>query len=275
MFLDNYIQHSPAKINLFLKVLNKRSDNFHNIRSGVTIINLFDEIEIKESSNFEIRYIGRFAPKDEMFKDCIIKKLFKTFDIKKPKIKLTIKKNIPVQSGLGSGSSNAASIFKILEKLNIYKLENIFDSSIIGTDIPIFLNNKDCLVTGKGDKITNLKFPKYFFLLVKPITDCSTKDMYSKIKINQLDETYKSELEEIQENDNGNDFENYIRKNNSEIENILDTLNSMENVIFSRLTGSGSCCFAVFVKKEDALLANIKFQKKHPSLWSCVVENNN
>ena len=72
--MDNSItEKSPAKINLFLKILNRREDNYHNIRTGITSINLCDEIEVKPSNQFNIEYRGAFAPENNIFDDCIIK----------------------------------------------------------------------------------------------------------------------------------------------------------------------------------------------------------
>ena len=111
----------PAKLNLFLKILNKRTDNYHNIRTGITFINLFDKITVEKSSFFKIYYIGKFAPVNNFYTDCILERLFETFRISKPRLNFIVEKNIPVQSGLGSASSNAAAMFRILEKMNIYK----------------------------------------------------------------------------------------------------------------------------------------------------------
>ena len=65
---------APAKINLFLRVLEKREDGYHNIRSGITFINLFDEISIAESNRTLINYSGNFNPVSGVYKDCIIKR---------------------------------------------------------------------------------------------------------------------------------------------------------------------------------------------------------
>ena len=61
--LDKITEKSPAKINLFLKILNKRKDGFHNLRTGVTFIDLYDEITVQPNNRFEVKYIGKFAPK--------------------------------------------------------------------------------------------------------------------------------------------------------------------------------------------------------------------
>ena len=65
---------APAKLNLFLRVLDKRKDGYHNIRSGITFINIFDEIMItKNSKKTSVSYSGPFMPKENFYNDCIIK----------------------------------------------------------------------------------------------------------------------------------------------------------------------------------------------------------
>ena len=124
---------SPDDI-LFLKILNRREDNYHNIRTGITSINLCDEIEVKPSNQFNVEYRGTFAPENNIFDDCIIKKIFSFLNISPPNISFSITKNFPYQAGLGSASSNAATAIKILENLEIIKKKNILTN--------IFLNLK-------------------------------------------------------------------------------------------------------------------------------------
>ena len=271
---DKFIELAPAKINLFLKILSKRSDNYHNIRSGITFINLFDQITVEKSSFFKINYIGKFAPENNYYIDCILQRLFETFQISKPRLNFIVEKNIPVQSGLGSASSNAAAMFRILEKMNIYKINDIKDTRILGTDIPLFLNQKDCLIRGTGEKITNKMYPKYYFLLVKPSSNCSTKEMYNLIKANDLDYNIENDYEEINEFDIGNDFEKIIIRINEEVTQILNFFKDLKYVIFSRMTGTGSCCYAAFDRKRDAENAQKIFVKKYPLLWTLITENN-
>ena len=121
---DRIIIKAPAKINLFLHVLNKREDGYHNIKSGITFINLFDEVYIKKNNSMIINYSGAFKPPQDFFKDCIIKKTLKFLNLEnKINLEINIKKNIPIQSGLGSASSNAAALIKGLEKLKITKIQ--------------------------------------------------------------------------------------------------------------------------------------------------------
>ena len=268
---------APAKLNIFLKVLGRRLDDYHIIRSGITFIDLYDVVKINISNKMCIRYKGPFRPKGDTYDDCIILKTLKFLNLNKSlNLDLTITKNIPVQGGLGSASTNAAALIKGLEamKLIIKKKPNFY--TMLGADIPCFLFQKNCLVTGIGEIIHRQTFPKYYFLLVKPNFDNSTKDIYNKLDYDAGSYGRTSAYQKIQINieDTGNDFEKIVFKENSEFREIIEFLESLDRVIFSRMTGTGSCCYAVFEKKESALEANVIFKSNFPDLWSCVCENN-
>ena len=271
---DKIIEKSPAKINLFLKIINRRDDGYHNIRTGITFIDLYDEITVQPHNKFEVIYTGKFAPKNNLFEDCIIDKLFTYIHEDKPKLLFTISKNFPYEAGLGSASSNVASVIKILENLELIKKKNIFDYVDLGSDIPIFLNQKDALVRGRGDLIANVHFPKYYFLLIRPSFKCSTKKMYDSFQPSDFDYNTDFDLEEINDQDSGNDFEKILKINEPEFLSIIDFLEDFDDVIFSRLTGSGSCIYSVFEKKEHAVNAQKKFQQSFSNLWTYLSENN-
>ena len=176
-------------------------------------------------------------------------------------------------SGLGSASSNAAAIIRILEKLN-YKDLKYKNFAEIGADVPFFVNNHDSLIREIGDVVIKKSFPKYYFLLVKPKYDCSTKEMYHQINIDNLNYDLNHDTDEINEVDNGNDFELILDNKFIEIKNLLKFMKDLPDVIFSRLTGSGSCIFSAFESKKNANNSLIIFKEKFPLLWSKVVENN-
>ncbi|MDC3269958.1 hypothetical protein OAU87_01855 [Alphaproteobacteria bacterium] len=264
---------SPAKINLFLKIISKRDDGYHNLRSGVTLINLHDEVSAQKSSEFKVKYTGEFAPPENIFKDCIVEKIFSKFKIVKPQYCFTIKKNIPVQSGLGSASSNAAAVLRILKKLD-YKEVKTINLSAIGADVPLFVENQDSLIRGIGDITIKQSFPKYYFLLIKPIQNCSTVDMYNEVDVNDINFDLNFDTDEISEFDMGNDFEVIADRKYPEIATLLKFMRGFSDVIFSRLTGSGSCIYSAFEKKDSAEEALNLFKERFPDHWAVVVENN-
>ena len=274
---DKIIIKAPAKINLFLYVLNRREDGYHNIKSGITFINLFDEVCIKKNNSMIIQYSGTFKPAHDFFEDCIIKKTLKFLNLdNKVNLEINIKKNIPMQAGLGSASSNAAALIKGLEKLEIIEMnDNYKFYSKLGADIPVFLYGKNALVEGIGEEIFQHEFPKYFFLLVKPETGLSTNKMYDKISRNLQDDDIPNHNNNIlNDDDQGNDFEDIAIRENEEINQILKYLSDSEKCIIAQMTGSGSCCFAAYEKQEYANKAQMNFNKNFPKLWSFVGENN-
>jgi len=275
--LDKIIIKAPAKINLFLRVLNKRDDGYHNIKSGITFINLFDEVCVEKNDSTIIQYSGIFKPDQDLFNNCIIKKTLKFLNLeKKVNLKINIKKNIPIQAGLGAASTNAVALMKGLEKLKIIKItKNYKLYSQLGADVPVFLYGKNAYVTGIGEKISQYEFPKYFFLLVKPKISLSTKKMYDKISMNLEYNSILNHIKNIDIDKNyGNDFENIIINQYEGISQILEYLSNREKCIFSQMTGSGSCCFAVFKEREFANKAQLNFKENFPKLWSFVGENN-
>ncbi len=272
--LDKITEKSPAKINLFLKIIKKREDGFHNIRSGITFVDLYDDITVTPNNTFGVIYSGIFAPKNNIFDDCIINKLFKFLKKDPPKLLFSISKNFPYQAGLGSASSNVATVIKILENLELIEKKNIFDYVDLGSDIPFFLHQKDCLIRGKGDLIANILFPKYYFLIIQPTFNCSTKEMYKSFKETDFDYSTEFDVDDINDQDVGNDFEKILQKKESEFSLLINYLNTLDGVIFSRLTGSGSCIFSVFEKKDEAKSAQKEFTGKFPLLWTCIAQNN-
>lgn len=275
--LDKIKVFAPAKLNIFLNVLGRRKDGFHNIRSGITFINLYDELEIKMSDKLKISYYGPFKPINKNYDNCIITKSLNFFALNKNiNLDIKIKKNIPVQGGLGSASTNAAALIRGLNLMQLIKKKDPKNYAHLGSDIPCFLYNKNCLVMGIGEKIYPHYFPKYYFLLVKPNFNNSTKEMYQKLKFKK--NSFKENLfldQNITKDENiGNDFEKIIFKHNPDSKKIFNYLEKIDNTIFSRMTGSGSCFYSVFIKKQDAIKANKIFKSRFTDLWTFVGENN-
>ena len=98
--------------------------------------------------------------------------------------------------------------------------------------------------------------------------------MYNKINKNKLDFDINFDTDEINEFDNGNDFELVLANDFNEINNLLRFIRDLPNVIFSRLTGTGSCIFAAFESENEAENSLAIFKKKYPNLWVKIVENN-
>ena len=267
---------SYAKVNLFLHVLNKRKDGYHNISSLLTRIDLFDVITITESSKLEIIYKG--LQSKEIVGDNILKlfTLLKEKDlIKNFNYKIIIEKRIPIGAGLGGGSSNVATIINVLKDLNIFK-DNVDIISIarhLGSDIEFFLYNQSALVNNKGSVENLIDIEKtQNILLVNPKVNLSTAKVfnlntsYSK-KIDLDISTPLRNIEKIM-NFTSNELEDSAIELCPDIHVIKNEMKKQKNLVVARMSGSGSTYFGIFEDKQATLLAKEYFIKNYPHWWT-------
>ena len=274
---------SFAKINLFLDVGKKdKKVGLHEIQSLVCLINLFDEIQISKNvkNKDKIKFYGAFS-KYVNDKNSITKSLSflrrKGIIQKKIKYNISINKRIPVFSGLGGGSSNAAFLIKnLVDKKKFTERNKSLFSRNLGSDLRLFFETKQ-IFQKKLDKIIKLRTRlKLYFIIVYPFFKSSTKEIYSSFKFSKSfkkNTIYeKSSTKKIIKNlkKEQNSLEALVVSKFPKIQKILLELKNLNKCQFSRLTGSGSACFGVFLTKKAADLGLKKIRKKFPKFW-CVV----
>jgi len=268
---------SHAKINISLNILGKSKSKLHKIESLVTFINLADNIFIKKikSENHKIRFEGRFSKKIQ--KNNTITNLLKILDKKKrlknQRNQIIVKKNIPQKSGLGGGSMNAASIIKYLslkQKLNFQKKEIINLTSKIGSDVILGLYQKNFIIY-KNNKLNIIKKNiKLYTLLVKPNFGCSTKKIYKNVssfsktnlknlKASNLNIKFISRLK--------NDLEKPAFGKYKKLSSIKNSMEKIDDVLFVRMTGSGSTIIGYFNSKKAALNGRKIIKKNYKNYW--------
>ena len=258
--------NSNAKVNIGLKVLSLRKDGYHDIVTIFQEINLFDIIYISINPlgcNFNSNVNWLINDKSNL---CITayEAMKKIFDINGINIDLT--KNIPRGSGLGGGSSNAASVLKGIRQLydlNISdnELENI--ASKIGADVPFFIRGSIQLGEGIGDRLTPLKINiKGKYLIIIPEVIINTFWAYSQFKKNldsslssinfaglSIGKTISLDMLKLFEND----FESIVVPTYPEIGKIKEKLYAL-GARYASLSGSGSTVFGIF--NDDVSLNN-------------------
>jgi 4-diphosphocytidyl-2-C-methyl-D-erythritol kinase len=183
---------APAKINLTLDVLNKRSDGYHEVEMIMTTIDLSDRIGLSETTDGEIRIISqnRFVPDDQRNLAFQAAKVLKEkFHINQG-VSITIDKMIPVAAGLAGGSSDAAATLRGLNKLwNLgLTLDEIAEiGSEIGSDVSFCVYGGTALAKGRGEKITHLPAPpNCWVILAKPSIGVSTADVYRNLNLESI-----------------------------------------------------------------------------------------
>lgn len=254
-----------AKVNLNLEILEKRKDNYHNIKSVFQKINLYDEIYIQKSDNDNCQIQTNIEQLNN--KENIIYKAYLKLKEQNPNIKginVKINKKIPMQAGLAGGSTDCASFILGMNKLFNLKLSKNQIKEIcknLGADVVPCLYNRAILAQGIGDIITKINTDlKYYLLIIKPEISCNTKTMYQKLDAkNDIKQIHKSE--EIINALESNNIEKLSHNLYNIFENVIEEKEIIQNLkqelikngaMGSAMTGSGSCVYGIFQNKEKA-----------------------
>ncbi|NOY51591.1 MAG: 4-(cytidine 5'-diphospho)-2-C-methyl-D-erythritol kinase [Chlorobi bacterium] len=247
-----------AKINLGLRILQKRDDGFHDIQSCIVPIPLCDVMEIHESGQFKIEVFGAVMganPKDNIIYKTW-EKLNDSFDI--PAFEVKLIKNIPLQSGLGGGSSDAAFFLK---EVNAAYGLGITDDGMemflesLGSDCPFFVRNRIAMAYSKGEALKGceLDLSGLHLTIIKPDHNISTSTAYGKVVPNShekpLSELLKLPLPTWKDNV-FNDFEKTVVAQMPELSSIKGLLYD-SGAEYVSLSGSGSAIYALSVDKLD------------------------
>lgn len=248
-----------AKLNLMLRIVGKKQNGYHLLQMINVPISLYDELDVKIEQSNETKIKQIFSvPLDCPLEKTTIYKSFmflKRYITDPHKIIVNVKKNIPMGSGMGGGSSDAAFFIKKLCQRFHTKITDGMLSEIaneVGADVPFFIYNKPAFVEGIGEKISTFKsFPQLYFVVVTPDFTISTKWAYENVKMPLTKENddiiiknSKMDLElllQLMEND----LEKPVKERYPVITEIKESLRA-NGALKAMMTGSGSAVFGVF-----------------------------
>jgi len=243
-----------AKINIGLKILNKREDGFHNIETTLATINLCDLLTLQEIGQGTVVETDMHEVKPEENLCFRAAELFKgRYGIMRG-VKIDLIKNIPVGGGLGGGSSDAAAVLKGLTKLfNMYIPDDelIELASELGSDVPFFIRGGAAYAKGRGNELRAFKLPHMELIIYYPGYPISTKwayDEYDKMILTQEVEVDSITQDKKKKIRKGFGLENHFeRVVFGKYPDLLDVKTNLlgTGVFFVSLSGSGSCLFAV------------------------------
>lgn len=172
-------EYAYAKINLTLEIKGIRDDGYHELESVIVPIDLYDEL-IFEESNIDL-YVGPYINNNNILKT--VKLLKNEYNINKC-VKVTLKKNIPIQAGLAGGSSDSSAVLRGLNRL--WKLNKSLDelkiiAEMLGSDNPYCVYQRPSIMRGRGERLEFIDFKcDKNILLIKPSFGVSTKEIFQK-----------------------------------------------------------------------------------------------
>ena len=247
---------SYAKINLALDILGKDANSYHKLNTLMCCLaDYYDVLEISPSKNLQIKTSGNYAFDGVNILEKVAY-LFKKEFGRDVNFAVNIIKNIKTGGGLGGGSSNASAFLHFLLKQNqMFLSKKAFcDFAFkIGADVPFFYNTNPKICSNYGEVIEDIKFtmPKTLLaLLYIPDFEINTKEAFSLLnpsdfKPNSHFKNFNEVLSSV------NPFKFSAQKINSQIEDVINELQSFKGVIKADISGSGSCCFALFENEKD------------------------
>ena len=268
---------APAKLNLFLHVGAKRADGFHALESFVVFAECGDRLTFAPSDVLELKVTGLFAKSLPAFPDNLVLKAAHLLEDGRGAT-ITLEKNLPVASGLGGGSADAAAALRglnLLWELNKSEEELMEIGARLGSDVPVCVVSSPAFVEGRGDVIT--KAPRVATLpliLVNPNVMLSTVDVFGRLKARSgIGQSVRqpASLEKLWDvaaylQGTQNDLEEPACELAPAIDEVMDALLA-EGAEIAQMSGSGATCFGIFSWRGFALSAAEALAHEHHNWW--------
>ena len=242
------IWYAPAKLNLFLHVVGQLDDGYHDLQTVYQLIDWQDELEFKVTQNGRIR---RPVEVDDIPEEqCLTVRAACALRERYPGdagVDIVLRKSIPIGSGLGGGSSDAATTLVALNTLWSLNLSNEELADIgakVGADVSVFIFGKNAWAEGRGEKLSNISLPRTTFYIVVPEVPVSTSRVFQEGNFTPF--RARVSKSDFFEGNVGNDLEQTACKLYPEVEFALNWLSKFGS---PRMSGSGG---AVFLPIETA-----------------------
>jgi len=254
---------APAKLNLCLHIVGRRADGYHLLQSAMQFIDLADELYFYRRPPGTIERVAGpdDIPADQDLALRAARLLAQKADIAAG-VGIELRKRIPVQGGLGGGSSDAATVLVALNRLWHAGLEvdALADLGLaLGADVPFFVRGQASWAEGVGERLTPAVFPEQVFLVLKPAAAVSTVSIFQAPELtrNSPITTIRAFLAE----GGRNDCEASVRSRYPDVAEALDWLGKVSN---PKLTGTGACVFSAMPDEAAA----VAIQRTLPARWS-------
>jgi 4-diphosphocytidyl-2-C-methyl-D-erythritol kinase len=253
-----------AKINLGLRITDRRDDGYHNIETVFYPVSLCDALEFvvpREPSDHDSLIVTGISVGGNPDENIVMKSI-RTMREKYlfPRLKIHLHKAIPHGAGLGGGSSDAAYIIKAVNRYFCLLIgeDDLRSMALdIGSDCPFFLDGGPSFASGRGEKLEPIRsvLSGYYLVLVNPGVGINTREAYQNctpdIPVTSLHSLIDNNISEWH-NLIVNDFEDFAFKKHPIIREIKEDLYS-SGALFSSMSGSGSSVYGIFSRKPDIL----------------------
>jgi len=276
------VEKAPAKVNLTLRVVGRRSDGYHEIESLVAFSAVADVLSLAPGPTLSLRVSGPTGPASGDLQDNLVLKAAHALAAQIEGLKLgriALSKRLPVAAGLGGGSSDAAAALRLLARVNRIAPDDprlMQAARATGADVPVCLDPRPRQMGGIGEILSDpLDLPRLPAVLVNPGVALATKDVFAALRPQPLSSSNPVPVSAITSVEtllaalakSGNDLESAAVKLQPVIAGVLAELNRLPACRLARMSGSGATCFGLFESFLSAAAAARSLHRKHPSWW--------
>jgi 4-diphosphocytidyl-2-C-methyl-D-erythritol kinase len=238
---------APGKLNLFLHVLGRRADGYHELQTVFRLIDRCDRVGVAVRSDEKIVFEGPFGDDNLCVRAA---QLLKAQTEARHGCDLALEKILPIGGGLGGGSSDAATTLLVLNRLWQLRLKRNELQSLaakLGADVPFFIYGKNALGEGLGERLSALDLPAAWYLVLAPQVTVSTKETFAA-SLTQHSKRLK--IPPFLSGQGANDLEPVVLARYPDVAASLAWLR--QHRARARMTGSGACVFAEFETEAEA-----------------------
>jgi 4-diphosphocytidyl-2-C-methyl-D-erythritol kinase len=245
---------APAKLNLFLHVVGRRADGYHEIQTVFQLVDLADRLFIAPRRDAEIRRLDGPAgiPPEEDLCVRAARRLQEASHVGRG-ADIRLDKHVPIQGGLGGGSSDAATTLVALNEIWGLRMAPSILVELglgLGADIPFFIHGQTAWGEGVGERLTPLELPPKHYAIVFPGVGISTAEIFQAPELTR--KTPETTIRGFLKAGGRNDCEPVVAGRSPEVRRALDWLGRRGS---ARMTGTGSCVFAAFDDRGSAQAA--------------------
>ncbi len=264
---------APAKVNLALHVTQQRADGYHLLDSLVCFADFGDHISVAEAETLKLEVTGPAGMAVPLGSDNLILRAAALFGADKGAC-ITLDKQLPVASGIGGGSADAAACLRLLAELWQTPLPDPAAVLALGADVPVCLMGQNVRMLGIGERLQPVpQMPKFPAVLVNPGCALATRAVFGA-----MTQKTNPPLADLPNSDDftlwldfllaqRNDLQSAAITLAPEIATVLDVLARFADCKLARMSGSGATCFGLFETIDQAAQAATALSVDHPEWW--------
>lgn len=269
-----HIELARAKINLALHVLGRRQDGYHELDSLVAFAGIADRLTFERAEDWHLDISGPFAAGLPSSAENLVLKAAQGFEQafgRGDRFRILLEKNLPIASGIGGGSADAAATLRALRSLSAATVDPQALAALaatLGADVPVCLVGGCCRMRGAGERIDVLRMPAPMpALLINPGREVATAEVFAKLALEPGETAFAGLEEGADPASCRNDLAASAMALEPRIADVLAALSAASGLRFARMSGSGATCFGIFASLEAATEAARRISSAHPQWW--------